>query len=303
MKIRDGVELLILAAVWGASFLFMRIAAPEFGPVALIALRVAVAALCLLPLLVWQQGLSELRRRWAVIGLLGLLNSALPFCLFAYAALSVSAGFSAILNATTPLWGGLIAYFWLGEKLSFGRILGLGLGIVGVATLVAGHVSFKPGGSGFAVVAVMLAALLYGLSATYTKRYLTGVNSLVLATGSQLSAAIVLLPLALWLWPATPPSARAWGATLGLGLACTALAYILFFRLIARVGPSRTIAVTFLIPIFATVWGALFLDEAVTRNMWLGGGIILVATALATGLIEWRRTSVRKTEPVLESES
>jgi drug/metabolite transporter (DMT)-like permease len=282
----NAVELTVLAAIWGASFLFMRVAAPELGPVALIALRVGIAAAALLPVLALRGGLGQLRGRgWSVL-VVGALNSALPFCLLAYATLSVTAGFAAILNATTPLWGALVAHFWLRDRLDRGRALGLLVGFAGVGFLVWGRASFRPGGGGLAVAAALLATLSYGVSASYTKRYLAGMNPLAAAAGSQLAAALLLLLPAALLWPAQPVSARAWGAVLGLGLACTAVAYVLFFRLIASVGPARAIAVTFLIPPFALLWGALFLGESLTPRVLSGAGVVLVGTALATGLVK-----------------
>lgn len=288
MRGRDVVELLILAALWGGSFLFMRVAAPEFGPLPLVAVRVGIAAALLVPLLALRDGLPVLRQRAGSIYLVGLLNSALPFCGFAFAALSVTAGFSAFLNASTPIWGALIAFLWLGERLSRERVFGLVLGVAGVAVLVAGNVSFKPGGSGWAVVAVLAAALMYGIAANFTKRYLTGVNPLALAAGSQLAGALTMVPVAIATWPSTPISLKAWAAAIALGVACTGIAYILFFRLIASVGPARAITVTFLVPVFATLWGGLFLGEAISGRMLAGGAIILLGTALATGIVKRR---------------
>ncbi|MBI2380688.1 MAG: DMT family transporter [Gammaproteobacteria bacterium] len=287
MRLRDVVDLLLLAALWGGSFLFMRVAAPEFPPPVMVVLRVGIAAACLMPVLAWRGGLGAARAHAGRIAVVGLINSALPFCLFAYAALSLTAGFAALLNATTPLWGALVAYLWLGETLNRGRIAGLALGVVGVAVLVMGGVSFKAGGSGWAVLAVLAAALCYGLGASYTKRKLTGVNSLAVAAGSQLAACLALLPAAAYWWPEAQPSAKAWLAVAALGLGCTGLAYVLFFRLIANVGPAKAITVTFLVPVFAAVWGVLFLDEPVSGRMLAAGAIILLGTALATGLLKF----------------
>jgi drug/metabolite transporter (DMT)-like permease len=282
--LRNAVELLILAAIWGGSFLFMRVAAPELGPLALVGLRLGLAALVVVPLLAATSGFGDLRgRAWPVL-VVGALNSALPFCLLTYATLSVTAGFASILNATTPLWGGLVAHFWLRERLDRSRAVGLATGFAGVAFLVWGRVSFKAGGSGLAVIAALLATLSYGVAASYTKRRLTGVNPLAVSAGSQLAAALLVLPAAAASWPAHPVSTRAWVSAALLAVVCTAFAYGLFFRLIARVGPARTIAVTFLIPPFAVLWGALFLGEAITGRMVLGSAVIFAGTALATGL-------------------
>lgn len=285
IKSLDLGELLLLAAIWGASFLFMRLGAHEFGAIPLAALRVAGASLFLLPLLAARQGLTELRRDWRPLLVVGLLNSALPFALYSYAALSITAGLSSILNATTPLWGALVAWAWLSQGLTASRIAGLALGFAGVVFLAWDQASFKPGGSGWAVLACLLATLCYGIAANFTKRFLSGCSPLTVATGSQFSAALLLAGPAVFFWPAALPSAPAWAAVAALALLCTGVAYILYFRLMQRIGPTNTIAVTFLIPGFAVVWGWLFLAESFTWRMAGGCAIVLLGTALALGLL------------------
>lgn len=286
MRLCDLVELLALAAIWGGSFLFMRVGAPEFGPLVLIALRVGIAALVLLPVLGLRGGLGQLRSRVWPMGVVGALNSALPFCLLAYATLSITAGFASILNATSPLWGGVVAHLWLRDRLTRSRGLGLAVGFSGVAFLVWGRASFQPGGTGLAIAAALAATLSYGVSASYIKSRLAAVSPLAVAAGSQLAAALLLLPAAAALWPRHPVSVRAWGSVAALGLLCTAVAYVLYFRLIARIGPGRAIAVTFLIPPFAMAWGGLFLGEALGGRMLVGAAVVLVGTAFATGILE-----------------
>ena len=289
MKPRDLLDLLLLAALWGASFLFMRIAAPHFGAVPLIEVRVALAALFLLPWLAWKRSGKELRAKALPIFVIGVTNSALPFSLFAYATLSVTAGLASILNATAPLFGALVAYVWLRDKLSAVRIAGLAIGFSGVVMLVWGQASFRPGGSGYAIVGALAASLLYGISANYAKRRLAGVDPLAIATGSQVAAALVLLPPAIAWWPAQVPEASSWLAVIALAVACTGIAYILYFRLIAHVGPAKAIAVTFLVPAFGVLWGMLFLDETLTPGMVLGCAVILFGTALSTGVLTLKR--------------
>lgn len=286
MKASDLAELVLLAAVWGASFLFLRWGAPAFGPMTLAGLRVLGAALFLLPILVHQQGLGELRRCWRQMLGLGLLTSAIPFVLFSYAALSISAGLSSILNATTPLWGALVAFVWLSQRLDAMRVLGLVIGFGGVVFLAWDQASFKPGGSGWAILACLAATLSYGMSASFTKRYLSGVSAMTQAAGSQLAAAVWLMPFALWCWPSQMPEPRAWVSVAGLALLCSGLAYILYFRLLQRVGPTNALAVTFLIPVFALLWGGLFLGEALTMHMLAGCAIVFLGTALVVGLIK-----------------
>jgi len=287
MKSSDLGELIALAALWGASFLFMRMGAAEFGPVALSAVRVIGAALFLLPLLKWRGQIGALRRHWRAIFIVGAINSALPFLCFSYAALSISAGLSAIFNAASPLFGALVAWLWLNDKLTRSRVLGLAIGFGGVIWLASDKASFKPGGSGWAIVACLAGAALYGVAANFAKKRLNGVPPMAVAAGSQLSAALVLLvPAVVW-WPHTMPSHGAWIAASLLAVACTGMAYLLYFRLIAHVGPANAIAVTFLIPVFAVLWGWFFLDERITAAMVAGCAVILVGTGLTTGVLKW----------------
>lgn len=288
MKPRDLLDLTLLAALWGGSFLFMRYAVPDFGVVPLIWLRVALASVCLLPLLLLKRQFGALRQQAGALTVMGLFNSGLPFLLIAWATLSITAGLASIMNAMTPVFTALIGALWLGDRLDGRRSLGLLLGLAGVALLAADKADFRPGGSGWAIVAMLLATACYGFAANHTRRYLQGVPALVNATGTQLVSALVLLPPALWSWPERMPGLGPWLAALVLGVACSALAYLLFFRLIARVGASRAVTVTFLVPVFGTLWGALFLGEPVTVSMLAGGAVVLLGTGLATGVIGGR---------------
>lgn len=288
MKPRDLLDLTLLAALWGGSFLFMRYAVPDFGVVPLIWLRVALASICLLPLLLLKRQFGALRQQAGALTVMSLFNSGLPFLLIAWATLSITAGLASIMNAMTPVFTALIGALWLGDRLDGRRSLGLLLGLAGVALLAADKADFRPGGSGWAIVAMLLATACYGFAANHTRRYLQGVPALVNATGTQLVSALVLLPPALWSWPERMPGLGPWLAALVLGVACSALAYVLFFRLIARVGASRAVTVTFLVPVFGTLWGALFLGEPVTASMLAGGAVVLLGTGLATGVIGGR---------------
>ncbi len=289
MRSRDILELLVLSALWGASFLFMRIAVPEFGPVVLAELRVGIASIFLLPILMMRADLAELRTHWKKLATVGTVNSAIPFMLLPFSTLYLTGGFASILNATSPLWAALIAWVWLSAKLDLSRITGLIIGFGGVVVLVWNKASFNLGGVSLAIIAAILASIFYGIGANYTKKYLQGVSPLAIATGSQLAAAVVLLPGAIALWPDGPISVRAWAAVITMGVASTGLAYIIYFRLIANVGPASAITVTFLVPGFAVFWGAVVIDEKLTATMVIGCAIILFGTALATGLISLRR--------------
>lgn len=281
-------EFVALAAIWGASFLVMRLGVAEFGALPTAFVRVALASVFLLPLLAFKGQLGELRRKARPVLLVGLLNSAIPFACYAWALQSISTGLSSILNATTPLFGALFAWVWLKDKPDRLRLLGLTLGFAGVALLAWDKASFKPGGSGLAALACLLATCCYGLGGSFTRRFLTGTPPLVTATGSQLGASLGLVLPACWFWPQHMPGPVAWTALLVLAILCTGVAYVLYFRLIERAGPARALTVTFLIPVFAVLFGVLFLNESVTPGM-LGCGLVIVCgTALATGLVRTR---------------
>ena len=285
MRPRDVVDLVALAVLWGASFLFMRIAGPEFGAFALVEVRVAIAALVLLPLLVAKGQFSELTGNWATLGVLGVHNTAMPFFLLTWATLFLSAGIGGILNATAPIFAAVVAWAWLGEKLNISRIAGLLVGTIGVWLLVSDKIGASMGDTTLAVIAALAASFLYGVGGNFTRRYASHVKPLAVATGSQVGAALVLFPVAIVTWPDTAISTRAWVAAVLMGLFSTALAYILYFRLIANVGPTKAITVTYLIPLFAMLLGAVVIDEPVTGAMIIGCAVILLGTALATGLL------------------
>ncbi|MEO7151576.1 MAG: DMT family transporter [Burkholderiaceae bacterium] len=293
MKAADAGELLLLAALWGASFLFMRVGAPEFGAIGLAAVRVGLATLVLAPVLLWRDQWPLVRAHWRPIALVGILNSALPSVLYGHAALSISAGLASIFNASTPLFSAVIGWFWLRDRLTPARSVGLAIGFAGVVGLAWGSASVSPGSSGYAVVACLGATLCYGIAANYTKLALQGVPALPVATGSLGAATLALALPALWAWPERAPSPAAWSAVALLAVVCTAIAYLLFFRLLARIGPSNAIAVTFLIPAFALLWGGWLLDETITPAMVAGCAVILLGTGLATGLIAPRSAKVQ----------
>lgn len=283
MKLGDLLELTVLAALWGASFLFMRVAVSEFGPVALAAARVLIAALVLLPIFTAGGGLAQLGASARPIFVVGALNVALPFTLFAYATLSLTAGFASILNATAPFFTAIVGYLWLKERLTAPQIAGLFIGFAGVALLVWGNTAHAAGGAWLAVAAALVATCSYGIAANYAKRRLAGVSPMVTAAGSQIAASLCLLPLAAWRLPPVAPSGQAWLAAGALGVFSTAAAFVLYFRLIRNAGANRAMTVTFLIPVFGMLWGMLLLDETVTLNMIAGTVIILAGTALTTG--------------------
>ncbi|MEM9770434.1 MAG: DMT family transporter [Cyanobacteria bacterium P01_D01_bin.73] len=284
MKGLEIAELLLLAALWGASFLFMRIAAPVLGPVWLIELRVLLAGLTLLPLLIHLNLWSEVRRNWRSLLLVGGINSAIPFSLLAFASISLPAGFTSILNAIAPLFGTIIVFVWLKEKLTIARVFGFILGFVGVMILIGWRAVALTSDLALAIAAGLSAALAYAIAAPYIKQNLTGVPVLAVTVGSQLGAASLLLPVLPFTIPSQPITARVVIAVLGLALLSTAFAYLLYFRLIQKIGATRALTVTYLVPIFAMLWGRLFLNEAITLSMVIGCSLILQGTAVANNL-------------------
>ena len=282
-----ALELLLLAAIWGGSFLFMRVGAPVLGPVPLIALRVATAALVLLPILRRAELREQLRRRWWPLAVVGLSNSALPFTLFAVGALHLGAGFESILNATTPLWAACIGALWFGSPISRTQGLGLLLGFGGVVILVGEHGGAGTGASLLAAAPALLAPVCYGFAVHYARRHLARTDPMLITFASQAFAALMLAAPGVALWPARPVPATIWAAVLALGILCTGVAYVMYFRLVLRVGAAHAASVTFLIPVFGMLWGALFLHESVHPSMIVGSAVILAGTALAGG--QWRR--------------
>ena len=281
MKLADLFELLLLAAVWGASFLFMRIAAPVLGPVLLIELRVLIAGFTLLLVAIRFGLISEIKTNIIPLLIVGCINSAIPFLLFAFASLYLPAGFSSILNATAPLFGTLIAGLWLREKLTIVQFIGLVIGFAGV-TILVGWTKI-PVTTNFirAIAAGLIAPLSAAMAALYAREKLLGVNPIAVATGSLLGATIILLPVTPWFLPDRFPSLTIILVTIALSLFSTALAYVIYFRLISRIGASKSLIVAYLIPLFAMFWGTLILGEPITASMILGCGLILSGTAIA----------------------
>lgn len=282
MQARDVLDLIILGALWGGAFPLQKVAVATFGPFALVAVRVTVAAIVLLLML---RDLRPLRAHAGKLLVLGLLNTAIPFSLFSFATLHITAGLASLLNATTPMFGAAIARAWLGERLSWTRVLGIGVGFLGIASIVWDKVGVHAGGATLGVLAGLLAAALYGAAACFTKRYLSDINPRANAAGSVVGATLFMLPLGAWQWPPAGISALAWGCAIALGLLCTALAYVIYFRLMPRIGAARAVTVTFLIPVFGIFWGAIFLGEPITWPLLTGCGVVLLGTGLATGVI------------------
>jgi drug/metabolite transporter (DMT)-like permease len=297
LRPRERLSLLALGALWGASFLFMRLGAADFGPLALVFLRVTGAAAMLMPVLLARGEGPALRQHWRAIAVVGVINSVVPFVLFSVAALALSAALMSVFNATAAIWGALVAWLWLGERLAAPRVAGLLIGVLGVVGLSWGKADLRPGALGISpalgIAACVGATVFYGIGANLSRKFLAGVPPMAVAAGSQLAAAVVLLVPAIWAWPAVTPGPSAWLNAAALALLCTGLAYVLYFQLIADAGAGNAMAVTFLIPGYAMLWGWLFLGERPTVTMLAGCAVILLGTGLTTGLVVWPRRPTR----------
>lgn len=286
MAFSDLLRLMILAAIWGSSFLFMRIAAPSLGPAFLVEGRSFFAAAFLWALSLYLRKNNRLLRDWKHHAFMGLFNSALPFLLFAQASLHLSTSQLSTLNATGPIWGYLIGLMLKLETLSFKRGLGLILGFSGVGMLF-GQINTQLDDSVWISVALGLtAACCYGLASNYAKKS-KSIDPFDNAHGSMWASAFLLLPTLLWFPVRTAPTATVWSSVLSLGVLCSGIAYLLYFRLIENVGAASALSVAFLIPIFATVWGMLFLGEELTWSAVMGMAVIFMGTALVTQFNPW----------------
>jgi len=288
VKARDLGALIALAAVWGGSFLFIRVAAPAVGPIPLAEARVILAGAALLLYMRAMRVDLGLRRRWKSFLVIGVLNSAIPFVFIGAGELYLTSGLAAILNATTPLFGALVAAIWIHEQLSFRKVAGLIIGLLGVVALMGWSALPLTMSSALAVGAALVGALSYGLAGVYAKRAFAGVSPLATATGQQIGAAMALTPFALPVAATSQPWAHltpgvAW-AIVALSIVCTSVAYIVYFSLIASAGPTSAMSVTFLVPAFALLWGALFLGEHVTAGTFGGMAIIFSGVLLVVGV-------------------
>jgi drug/metabolite transporter (DMT)-like permease len=288
---RDLLTLVLLSALWGASFLFYRIAAPSVGPIVLAEARTVIAFIALAPLLK-QDHWSAMRKHWKPLVFLGIGNGAIPYSLIAYAELTLTAPVASILNAATVIFTAVIAWLVVKEAMPPRRIVGLALGVIGVAVVVglSGYASTNV--FWLSVAAMIVASFSYAASSVHTRRSLSGNLPLTLAAGQQLTSSIVLAPLALAKLPAANFTLRSVLAMIALGTMSTAFAYILYFRLITSAGPTNTAAVTLIVPVFGTLWSWVFRGESLTWGAGFGALIIAVGVTLVTGLRLPGRASV-----------
>jgi drug/metabolite transporter (DMT)-like permease len=285
--------LLIVAGIWGASYLFIKVAVREIEPTAMMDLRLLLAAAVLLPFLAVRFGLrgavAEMRSTGFGAFVLGVTNMAVPFVLIAWGEKHIDSGVAAIANATVPIFVAILAIrFNPGERVRGFRLVGVALGLVGVGVLTGLH----PQGGWWGVagtLAVVVASLSYASANLFTQHRFPRTPPLVITTASTLAASLVLLPFALLQLPDTMPSWKALGSVAALGVAGTAFALIFFYAMLNRYGASRASLVTYLLPPFALIYGVLFLDERMTLNAVLGLLLILAGVGLGSGFLQLAR--------------
>lgn len=292
MSPSDALRLVLLSTLWGMSFIFMRVAAPEFGPVTLILLRMGIGALVLAPLLLRAGRLKMVWNHKGSLMVLGLTSQALPFCLLALATTQLEAGFTSLINATTPLFTALLGMAFFATPIQKQQYLGLALAFGGVYVLSSDRLDFQLGGDGWFILAALGATFCYGFASNFSRQRLSHLPAPVLAAGSSTMSSLVLLIPGLWLWPTTSVSLEAWGSAIALAVLSTSLAFLIFFRLLASAGATATTSVTFLVPVSALLWGNVLLGEVIDARILSGMGITLLGTAIATRLI---RLPTRKT--------
>ncbi len=285
-----------LAAIWGAGFMLIRVAAPAFGSLPMAAIRVLIGAtaLAVLGLLLRKPRLTGVQLRWALA--IGMLSPALPFALFAYALQTLPAGYGSVLNATVPFWGVAIGALYFKERISSIKLLALCVAVMGLAMMLGLGTVPVNAASIQAALACVMANLIYSIAGYFSKHTLAGADAFGQSLCALIGSSIVLLPLGFWFWPQTMPSATAWGAVTVLGVACSALAYVMYFWLIANAGVIYSMSVTLVIPVFGVLSGVLFLGEQLTLWSAIGGALTLLATAVVIGVLPLRG----KQEPMHE---
>ena len=282
MNVVSFVRLLALAAIWGGAFVFVRISAPVLGPVILIENRVILAAVFLMVVAMFLHKPLNVKRHWRHYLILGVFNGAVPFLLFGFAALTLPASTLTILNATSPIWGAIIGAIWYRQPLNRRTISGLGLGIIGVAIIVGfNHLAAQHDG-GIAITAALIAACSYGIATNYAKNAKSA-DSFSNAYGSMWAASLVLAPAIPFVSVSAAPSLGIILSVLALGIVCTGIAFLLYFRLVKDIGGASALTVTFLIPVFGILFGSAFLGETITMNMIIGSVIVIMGTVLVTG--------------------
>ncbi|MBL8524880.1 MAG: DMT family transporter [Betaproteobacteria bacterium] len=285
MSAANLARLLLLAAIWGGSYAFLRVVAPVFGGIGTMWLRVCIAGLGLVTYAVVMREDLQLRQWWKQYAFIGLMNSALPFALIAFAMKTLPAGYGAILNALSPFFGALFAALMLAERLTAIRLFGMLLGMFGVGVIMnLGPIPLN-GATLIAAAASITATVCYGFISVYTKKYTKGAPNIGIAAGALIFPSLLVAPFGVTAMPSTMPATPVIVALVLLALLCTSFANLLYFRLIRDAGPTKAISVTFLIPIFGVAWGAIFFGEKLNTGALVGGVIVMIGVALVLGLI------------------
>lgn len=291
MRKIDILMLALLSAIWGASFLFMRIASPEFGPVALICVRMSGAVIIVLPFLLGRTFRHRVISHAGRLTLLGIMNHVIPFTLLAFATTRLEAGFTSLINATTPMFTAITGAVFFATAIQRSQIIGLAIAFSGVFILSFDKLSFTAGGVGWAIVAGLGATFCYGISVNFSKRHLSGLSASEITVGSMLASSLILLIPGWWFWPEVQPSQSAWISAILLATVCTAIAFLLFFRVLASAGAIASSTVTFLVPVFAIGWGISLLGESLSLQLIAGMLVTLLGTSITLGLLKFQHTN------------
>jgi drug/metabolite transporter (DMT)-like permease len=278
MEIRYWILLTFLGALWGSAFMFIKVATPEFGPIALVNTRLLIASLIFLPILLQKKYIHLLKPIWKQVLVLSIMNNAIPFTLFSYASFGADSNILAILNATTAFNTMIIAYLWIGESVSLKQLFGLILGFIGIFILV------NPQNSDTTLIAsfsALLAAFFYSYSTVYIQRQSVNANKMVLIGWSIVFSAVFMIPVSIFNLPETLPSASAIGSAFWLGAVSTGLGFLGYVRLIDKIGAVKTSTVAYFLPVFGIIWGSIFLDEKITSTIFLGCLIVLIGIYLS----------------------
>jgi drug/metabolite transporter (DMT)-like permease len=293
MNAADLARLVSLAAIWGASYSFMRVVAPVFGGIGTMWLRISIAGGVLLAYALAMREDLQFARWWKQYLFIGMINSALPFALFAFAMKTLPAGYGAILNALSPFFAALFAAWMLNERLTASRLFGMVLGLTGVGIIInLGPIALNTH-TLTAAGATIAATCLYGFIIVYTKKYTQGAPNMGMAVGGLILPAILVTPAGLMMVPPVMPSANVVLSLLGLAILCSSIAYLLYYRLIRDIGPTRAISGTFLVPVFGVAWSAIFFGETLNGGAFVGGIIVLIGMALVLGVLPFRRKPMK----------
>jgi len=271
MEFKDWILLFALAAIWGSAFMFIKISAVDFGPILLVTLRLLIAGLVFMPLLLRHKYRLLFKSHLPGIFIIAIISNALPFTLFAFASLGATSNMLGILNGTTAFITTVIAYFWLNESISTKQVIGLGLGFIGILILV------NPANGSTTILAsicALIGSVCYAFNATYLQKYHSNSNKKVLIGWSMLFGGLMMMPIAAFNLPNALPSINSFLALLWLAVVSTGIGYLVFVRLIDKIGAVKTATLTYLLPVFSIIWGAIFLEEQITLIIF--GGFIFV---------------------------